>query len=107
MLHFEKYIEYCKEQIRIGSLFGKSYVCYDLASIYAFLGQKEEAYQMLRAYAELGFNFGLEKYITIDPIFESLRDDPEFKAIVKRAQEEKTSIRAQIREMEERGELDL
>ena len=43
----------------------------------------------------------------IDPFFESLRDDPEFKAIVKRVQEEKAAIRAQIREMEERGEIDL
>jgi len=43
----------------------------------------------------------------IDPFFESLRDDPEFKAIVKQAQEEKAAIRAQVREMEERGELTL
>jgi len=41
------------------------------------------------------------------PFFENLWDDPEFKAIVKRAQDEKAAIRAQIREMEERGEIDL
>jgi len=43
----------------------------------------------------------------IDPLFESLRDDPEFQAIIKQAQEEKAALRAQVREMEERGELDL
>lgn len=37
------------------------------------------------------------------PLFENLRDDPEFKAIVKRAQDEKAALRAQVREMEERG----
>jgi hypothetical protein len=42
-----------------------------------------------------------------DPMFEYLQDDPQFKTIVKRAQDEKAAIRAQIREMEERGELDL
>ena len=42
-----------------------------------------------------------------DPMFENLMDDPEFKAIVKKAQEEKAAIRAQVKEMEERGELDL
>jgi len=41
------------------------------------------------------------------PFFESFKDDPEFQAIVKRAQEEKAAIRAQVREMEERGNLDL
>jgi len=41
------------------------------------------------------------------PFLKSLRDDPEFKAIVKRAQEEKAALREKVREMEERGELDL
>ena len=31
----------------------------------------------------------------------------EFKAIVKKAQDEKAAIRAQLKELEERGELDL
>ena len=49
----------------------------------------------------------MHDFILIDPFFESLRDDPEFKGTVKQAQEEKAAIRAQVREMEERGELDL
>ena len=49
----------------------------------------------------------MHDYVLIDPFFESLRDDPEFKAIVKQAQEEKAALRAQVREMEERGELTL
>jgi hypothetical protein len=43
----------------------------------------------------------------LDPFFENFRDDPEFKAIVKQAQEEKAIQRAQIQEMEARGELTL
>jgi hypothetical protein len=46
-------------------------------------------------------------FITINPFFEILWDNPEYKAIVKRVQDEKAAIRAQIREAEERGELDL
>jgi len=57
--------------------------------------------------AKRGFTFGYQDFILIDPFFESLRDDPEFQAIVKQAQEEKAALRAQVREMEERGELDL
>jgi len=40
-------------------------------------------------------------------VFESVREDPEFRVIEKPAKEEKASLRAQVREMEERGELDL
>ena len=56
---------------------------------------------------EFEFGFGLHDFILIDPFFEGLWDDPEFQAIVKQAQEEKAALRAQVREMEERGELDL
>ena len=86
---------------------GNGYQYYNLASIYAFQGDREKALKYLAEYANRGFSGGWYDYILIDPFFESLRDDPEFQAIVKQAQEEKAAIRAQVREMEERGELDL
>jgi tetratricopeptide (TPR) repeat protein len=73
-----------------------------LARIYAFQGTRKEA-----EYAKWGFSGGQHDFILIDPFFQSLWDDPEFKAIVKKAQEEKAALRAKVREMEERGELDL
>lgn len=79
----------------------------DLAQIYAFQGDRDEALKYLSEYAKQGFRGGWQDYIMIDPFFESLRDDPEFKAIVKKAQDEKAALREQVREMEERGELDL
>jgi len=78
-----------------------------LSRIYAFKGNRVEALKYLSEYAKLGFTWGWHDFILIDPFFESLRDDPEFKAIVKQAQEEKAALRAQVSEMEERGELDL
>jgi tetratricopeptide (TPR) repeat protein len=78
-----------------------------LSRIYAFQGQRKKALEHLTEYANLGFEDGFHDFILLDPFFESLRDDPEFKAIVKQAQEEKATQRAQIKEMEERGELTL
>ena len=78
-----------------------------LARIYAYLGDRESAIKYLKEYAKTKFQKGWHDFILIDPMFESLRDDPEFIAIVKKDQDEKAAIRAQIREMEERGELDL
>ena len=78
-----------------------------LSRIHAFMGDKKEALKYLAEYAKKGFILGWRDFLLIDPFFESLRDDPEFKAIVKRAQNEQAALREQVREMEERGELDL
>jgi len=78
-----------------------------LSRIYAFKGERKKALENLNEFAERGFTGGWHDFILIDPFFESLRNDPEFKAIVKQAQEEKAALRAQVREMEERGALDL
>jgi len=61
----------------------------------------------LAEHAKLGFPRGWHDFLLIDPFFESLRDDPEFKSIMKQAQNEKAALRVQVREMEERGELTL
>jgi len=80
---------------------------YYLSVIHSILGEKEEALKYLSESAELGFIWGYHDFVEIHPPFEKLWDDPKFKAIVKRAQDEKAAIRAQVREMEERGEIDL
>ncbi len=79
----------------------------DLSRIHAFQGNKKQALKYLAEYAKRGFMYGWHDFILIDPFFKSLRGDPEFKAIVKQAQDEKAALRAQVREMEERGELNL
>ena len=84
---------------------GNTYL--NLARIFAFRGEKTEALVYLEKYAKKGFAIGQHDFIVIDPFFESLRDHPEFKAIVKQAQEEKAALREQVRQMEERGELTL
>jgi len=78
-----------------------------LSRIYAFQGDKKLALKYLAEYAKRGFTWGWHDFILIDPFFESLRGDPEFKAIVKQAQEEKAALREQVRDLEERGELNL
>jgi TolB-like protein/class 3 adenylate cyclase/Tfp pilus assembly protein PilF len=80
---------------------------FHLSRIYAFQGERKKALVHLSEYANLGFREGWHDFILIDPFFESLREDPEFKEIVKQAQEEKAALRAQVKEMEERGELTL
>lgn len=101
---FNKHIEVCKNSIQSGGLYGKSLGAYDLAGIYAFLGDKNEAYNWLRKYEKDGFIWGYHQYIFIDQLFESLWGDPEFNTIMQRIQQEKAAIRTQIQEGEEVGE---
>ncbi|MCK5345440.1 MAG: hypothetical protein KAR20_18655, partial [Candidatus Heimdallarchaeota archaeon] len=77
----------------------------NLSSIHAILDENERALEYLAKAVDLGLQGGWHDFLEIDPMYENLWDDPEFKAIVKRAQEKKAAIRAQLREMEERGEI--
>ncbi len=83
------------------------YELIDLSRIHAFQGNKKQALKYLAEYAKRGFMYGWHDFILIDPFFESLRNDPEFKSIVQQAQDKKAVLRVQVSEMEERGELTL
>ncbi len=78
-----------------------------LGIIHIFKEEKEAALKDLSTAVNIGILWGNEKAFLTDPVFKSLWDDPKFKALVKRAQEEKDAIRAKFIEMEERGEIDL
>ncbi len=83
------------------------YTYLNLSRILAFKGEKKAALDYLEKYAKKGFTFGEHDYITIDPLFENLRQDPKFQEIVRKAQEEKVVLRSLVEKMEERGEINL
>jgi hypothetical protein len=68
-------------------------------------GKRDEAYKWLREYEKLGFMVGTHESIKADPLFNNLRNDDEFKEIIKRANEKADEIRARINELEEQGVL--
>lgn len=77
-------------------------ISYDLAGMYAYKGDKENAYRILR---EIDWQWGMPYLIKIDPLFDNLRNDKEFKGLVQKALDEKTKLREKIRKMEDAGEL--
>ncbi|MCK5470428.1 MAG: hypothetical protein KAI99_18025, partial [Cyclobacteriaceae bacterium] len=86
---------------------------YHYAAIYASRGDQGRALKHLRDYeGNIIFLPPNENLIPIsfiqhDIMFEKLWDNEEFQAFVKRNQDEKAALRVKVREMEERGELDL
>ena len=77
-----------------------------LAAYYALLDENKKAIGCLSELEKEGI---FEYPITLNafPGFDNLRNDPEFKAIMKRIRDNQASLRAQVREMELRGEIDL
>ena len=78
-----------------------------LAMVNAIMDRKAEAINCLSK----AFNNGLEgswfDYAEVYPVFENLRDIPEFKALLNKVRAEKAAIRVQVNEMVKRGEIIL
>jgi TolB-like protein len=81
--YFQKQIENCNESIRRHSLYAiEKYAYYDLAGVYAFLGDKEKAYENLDKYNTKNFeNAQIVMYLGWDPMFNSIRDEERFQQI--------------------------
>ena len=75
---------------------------YDYAGICAFNGEKAKALDIL---GKFDWQWGAIYLIQHDKLFDNIRNEKEFKNIVRKAQDEKTRLREKIRKMEERGEL--
>ncbi|HEU4861983.1 MAG TPA: tetratricopeptide repeat protein, partial [Chitinophagaceae bacterium] len=75
---------------------------YDYAGICALSGQTARALDILRKF---DWQWGSLYLIQYDKLFDNVRNEKEFKDIVRKAHDEKTKLREKIRKMEERGEL--
>jgi len=106
--YFKEQINYCNSMIELGrryaDLFFLTY--YDLASVYAFKGEKDKAYENLRIFNQRQVEHSwMVRSIKDDPIFDSIRDEPEFQQIVRdveakyRAEHEKVRQWLEVNEM--------
>ncbi len=69
---------------------------YNLAGIYAFLGDIDTAIDHLKKHQ---FTSGLEIYAEIDPLFRNLHDNLEFKEIIQEAKDEKALLGDKIKNL--------
>ena len=82
--YFIKQIEYSEEFIKLNQLSSLKEAYYKLAAVYAFRGEKDKAYENLRIFNQKQrMGFWRETMIKDDPLFDSIRDEPEFQQIVK------------------------
>ena len=72
---------------------------WDMAAIHAAMGDVDEAILWAeRAYEERGYRF--PRFIAIDPVFDGVRDDLRFQALIGRMQADVDEMRREI-ELEE------
>jgi len=83
--YFNKQIDYCHRSIEMGRLYAKlSWVNYDLATVYAFKGKNDKALEYLRLFnQEQSMVFWWITLFELDPLFDNIRDEPEFQQIAR------------------------
>jgi hypothetical protein len=94
-----KEIEHYLERLKLGRAYNAEAEFY-LAACYALLGEKDKVFEILHRLEENTFPGSLVSQIQVDPLFESLREEEEFKAIILRQEKKFAEIRAQIKRLE-------
>ena len=81
--YFDKQIEFNKKSNELGRPYSRSMQSYkDLAAIYAVRGEKEKALENLRIYNSNKHQDCLGLFLESDPLYDNIRDDPEFQQIL-------------------------
>jgi hypothetical protein len=110
---FKEQIKLSQESIKLGRAYSTrerfgSNAYYDLAGVYAFKGEKARAIEILRGFdcyhvISRSLLDDLKKY---NPLFNSIRDDPEFQKIVSSWESKYQAEHERVRKwMEENGQL--
>ena len=83
--YFDEQLAYSKNDIELKRPWGQRlYPYYDIAAIYAFRGDKEKAYENLKLFNQrLGMPLWAVSFMKTDPLFNSIRNEPEFQQIVR------------------------
>ena len=102
---FEEQIESDKRDIEQG--IDSYWQFYDLAGTYAFLGKSQEAIQSLEnAYNKPGAFFNAD-YTLADPLFNSIKDDPKFVALINKEKGRRNKMRENVNLWEESNSMRL
>jgi len=83
--YYNTVLEIYDEMLELGRHPFQDFVTFhSLAAIYTFLGDKDKAYEYLRLFNQRqGMPLYMIKEINNNPLFDSIRDEPEFQQIVK------------------------
>jgi len=102
--YFNKMVEYSNNLIAQGRVWAGTY--YDLAGVYAFWEEKDKAYEYLRIFMlrEIMPLWWLDLFKS-DPLFESIKDEPEFQQILSDAETKYQAEHERVRKWLEENDM--
>jgi len=106
--YFDKQLECCKNDIELKRPWGQAlFPYYDMAGIYAFRGEKEKAYENLKKFNKRKIMpLWAVTFMKNDPFFKSIRNEPEYKQIVREVEAKYQAEHERVRKwLEEQGML--
>ena len=106
--YFNEQKRICEESIKMGRSYSFTFRAnYDLAGVYAFMGDRDKAYENLRVWARIPvYPAWWVALIKQDPLFDNIRDEPEFQQIVRDVEAKYQAEHERVRKwLEEQGKL--
>lgn len=82
--YFQEMISHCKRHIILNTTYGRNGASFDIAGVYAFLGEKDSAYYYLEMFSKTD---GQTAYLIamlqeLDPLFEPVRREERFRQLL-------------------------
>jgi TolB-like protein/Flp pilus assembly protein TadD len=103
--YFDRQIEYSLRLINSNRPWIR-YTYYDLAGVYAFRGDREKAYENLRIISQIEeVPYWLVHLFRTDPLFDNIRDEPEFQQIVRDVEAKYQASHERVRQWLEENDL--
>jgi tetratricopeptide (TPR) repeat protein len=105
--YFNEQIKYYNKMIELKRSINGLYTYYNLAGIYSFMGERDKAYKNLRIFNQIqAIPLGMSVNIKINPLFNSIRNEPEFQQIAKDIEAKYQAEHERVRKwLEEQGTL--
>ncbi len=105
--YFNKQIEYSSTVLNLGREFSSEVnAYYNLAGIYAFLGDREKAFENLRKLNQSNTTvLWIVTLIRNDPLFDGIRDEPEFQQIVRDVEAKYQAEHERVRQWMEENDM--
>jgi len=105
--YFNEQIKMANREIEYGGYWASSiWLYYSLASIYAFNGDKDKAFENLRIFNQIQrIPLYIVIQIKIDPLLDNIRDEPEFQQIVRDVEAKYQAERERVRRWLEENDM--
>jgi TolB-like protein len=105
--YFQEMIYHCKRHIEINSSYGRQAASYDLAGVYAFIGEKDSAYYYLEEFSKTNLQiYNFIDWLNIrDPLFESIRQEDRFQKLLRDMEDKYQAEHERVRQWLEENDM--